>query len=80
MSSPAQGELLPSVYQFKLERFEVATILDSTIVSTGLSPSYGGDLMSDDVRQLARANRIDPDRYEHPFISTVVHTGDRSPW
>jgi hypothetical protein len=80
MSSPAQGELRPSVYQFRLGRFEVATILDSRIVSAGLSPSYSGYLMSDDLRQLARANRIDPDRYEHPFIPTVVHTGDRCQW
>jgi glyoxylase-like metal-dependent hydrolase (beta-lactamase superfamily II) len=55
--------------------FEITTILDSRVVRAGLTPAHGGAEKGDDVRRLARANRIDPDRYEHPFIPLMVHTG-----
>jgi glyoxylase-like metal-dependent hydrolase (beta-lactamase superfamily II) len=55
--------------------FEVTTILDSRVVRAGLTPAHGGAASGDDVRRLARANRIDPDRYEHPFNPLMVHTG-----
>jgi glyoxylase-like metal-dependent hydrolase (beta-lactamase superfamily II) len=70
-----QGELQPAIYRFKLGGFDVATIMDSKIVREGLSPAHGGEARADEVRALARANRIDPDRYEHPFIPTLVNTG-----
>jgi glyoxylase-like metal-dependent hydrolase (beta-lactamase superfamily II) len=55
--------------------FEVTTLRDSRIVRSGLSPAHGGGAMAEEVRRLAGVNRIDPDRYEHPFIPTMVHTG-----
>ena len=73
----AQGGLQPSVFAFKLGSFSVVTLLDSKIIRTGLNPSYGGDAMTDEVRHLARVNRIDADRYEHPFIPTIVGTGNQ---
>ncbi len=75
MVIPARGDLQPSIYGFKLGRFEITTILDSKIVREGLSPSHGGPTMAQEVQALARANRIDPFRYEHPFIPILVHTG-----
>lgn len=75
MPALMQGEMQPTSYRFKFGSFEVTTILDSKIIREGLSPSYGGEALVGDVHALARANRIDPSRYEHPFISTVVHTG-----
>jgi len=75
MSTQVQGELQPAIYRFKLGRFDVATILDSKIVREGLSPSHGGEAMAQEVQELARVNRVDPYRYEHPFIPTVLHTG-----
>jgi glyoxylase-like metal-dependent hydrolase (beta-lactamase superfamily II) len=44
-------------------------------VRSGLSQSYGGGTALEEIRALARTNRIDADRYEHPFIPTVVDTG-----
>jgi glyoxylase-like metal-dependent hydrolase (beta-lactamase superfamily II) len=73
----AQGQFQPSIYAFNLGSFRVAAILDSKIVRGGLSPSHGGEAMADEVRQLARANRIDADRYEHPFIPSLVDTGNQ---
>jgi glyoxylase-like metal-dependent hydrolase (beta-lactamase superfamily II) len=69
------NEPQPSIFHAKLGGFGVTTIRDSRIVRAGLSPHHGGEAMADEVRALARANRIDPDRYEHPFIPSMVHTG-----
>src|SRR5262249_7152518 len=70
-----QGEKQPAVYRFKFGDFEITNILDSKVVREGLHPSFGGERPADEMQALARANRIDPQRYEHPFIPTVVNTG-----
>src|SRR3977135_2698283 len=75
MSAPMQGEMRPAIYRFRLGSFEVATILDSKIIREGLTPSHGGEAFAAEVRALALANRIDPHRYEHPFIPGLVNTG-----
>ena len=75
MSAPMQGEMQPAIYRWRLGSFEVASILDSKIIREGLSPSHGGESLAAEVRALARANRIDPHRYEHPFIPSLVNTG-----
>jgi glyoxylase-like metal-dependent hydrolase (beta-lactamase superfamily II) len=75
MSASNQGEMQPAIYRFRLGGFEVASILDSKIIREGLTPSHGGESLAAEVRALARANRIDSDRYEHPFIPSLVNTG-----
>ena len=75
MPAPMQGELQPTIYRFKFGEFEIATILDSKSVRGGLHPGFGPDRPASEMQALAAANRIDPDRYEHPFIPTIVNTG-----
>jgi glyoxylase-like metal-dependent hydrolase (beta-lactamase superfamily II) len=70
-----QGEMQPTIYRFKLGGFEVATIMDSKVIRSGLTPSFGGEAAAADVKAVAKANRIDADRYEHPFTPIVVNTG-----
>jgi glyoxylase-like metal-dependent hydrolase (beta-lactamase superfamily II) len=70
-----QGEMQPNVYRFKLGGFEVAPIMDSKVIRSGLSPSFGGEAAATEVKALAAANRIEADRYEHPFTPIVVNTG-----
>jgi glyoxylase-like metal-dependent hydrolase (beta-lactamase superfamily II) len=70
-----QGEMQPTLYRFKFGAFEITTILDSKVVREGLHPSFGGEQPPALVEELCRANAIDPKRYEHPFIPTVVNTG-----
>jgi len=70
-----QCEMQPVVYRFKFGDFEIANILDSKVVREGLHPSLGGERPAEEMHALARANRIDPQRYEHPFIPTIVNTG-----
>jgi glyoxylase-like metal-dependent hydrolase (beta-lactamase superfamily II) len=70
-----QGEMQPTIYRFKLGGFEVTPIMDSKVIRSGLTPSYGGEANADVVKALAKANRIDADRYEHPFTPLLVNTG-----
>lgn len=70
-----QGEMQATIYRFKLGGFEVATIMDSKVIRSGLTPSFGGEAAAAEVKALAKANRIDADRYEHPFTPTLVNTG-----
>jgi glyoxylase-like metal-dependent hydrolase (beta-lactamase superfamily II) len=70
-----QGELQPTIYRFKFGEFEIANIMDSKVVREGLHPSFGGERPVAEMQDLAAQNRIDPQRYEHPFIPTLVNTG-----
>ena len=75
MPASMQREMQPSIFRFKLGDFEVATIMDSKVIRTGLTPSFGGEAAAAEVKALAAVNRIDADRYEHPFTPTLVNTG-----
>ena len=75
MPAAMQGEMQATIYRFKLGGFEVATIMDSKVIRSGLTPSFGGEAAAAEVKALAKANRIDADRYEHPFTPTLVNTG-----
>ncbi len=72
MPAAIQGEMQPTIYRFKLGGFEVSTIMDSKVIRSGLTPSFGGEA---EVKALAAAARIDADRYEHPFTPMLVNTG-----
>jgi glyoxylase-like metal-dependent hydrolase (beta-lactamase superfamily II) len=75
VSVSLQGELQPTIYRFKLGEFEIATVLDAKAVREGLHPHYGANASAEEVQALARANNIDPQRFEHPNIPTLVNTG-----
>ena len=75
MPASMQGEMQPTIYRFKLGGFELVNIMDSKVIRPGLTPSFGGEAQADEVRALAAANRIDADRYEHPFTPMLVNTG-----
>ena len=75
MPAAIKGELQPAIYRFRLGGFEVAAIMDSKVVREGLHPAFGGERPASEAQALCRANRIDANRYEHPFIPTLVNTG-----
>jgi glyoxylase-like metal-dependent hydrolase (beta-lactamase superfamily II) len=77
VTASMQGELQPTIYRFKLGEFEIANIMDSKVVREGLHPSFGGERPAAEMEELAAQNRIDAKRYEHPFIPTVVNTGEQ---
>ena len=67
--------LCPRIYTFDLGRFRIATLLDFAEARDGLGASFAVGQPETVLRQLAAANYIDADRYEHPFIPTLVDTG-----
>ena len=75
MPAPMQGDMQATIHRFKFGEFEIATILDSKVVRGGLHPGFGPDRPAGEMQELAAVNRIDADRYEHPFIPTIVNTG-----
>ena len=75
MPASMQGEMQPTIYRFKLGGFEVANIMDSKVIREGLHPSFGGERPAAEAQEVCRANRIEANRYEHPFIPTIVNTG-----
>ncbi len=77
MPAQMQGELQPSVYRFKFGGFEIANVLDSKVIRDQLHPSFGRNQPVDAAQDLAHANHIETNRFEHPFIPTIVNTGER---
>ena len=75
MPASMHGELQPTINRFRLGGFEVTTIVDSQVIRPGLTPSFGGEAQAEEVKALARANRIDADRYLHQFQPMLVNTG-----
>ena len=75
MPAAMQGELQPAINRFKFGGFEIANIMDSKVIRDQLHPGIGGDQPVSAVEDLARANRIDGKRFQHPFIPTLVNTG-----
>ena len=75
MPASLQGDLQPAIYRFKLGGFEVASILDGKSMREGLHPNFGANASAAEVHALARANNIDSNRFEHPYIPTLVNTG-----
>jgi glyoxylase-like metal-dependent hydrolase (beta-lactamase superfamily II) len=73
--APMHGEMQPAISRFKLGGFEITPIIDSKVIRPGLTPSFGGEAQADEVKALAKANRIDADRYQHPFTPILVNTG-----
>jgi glyoxylase-like metal-dependent hydrolase (beta-lactamase superfamily II) len=76
VSAPMQGEMQPTIYRFKFGQFEIANLMDSKVVRQGLHPGFGAERSADEAQRLCRANNIEADRYEHPFIPTLINTGN----
>ena len=60
MPASMQGEMQPTIYRFKLGGFEVATIMDSKVIRSGLSPSFGGEAAASEVKALAAETGAEP--------------------
>jgi glyoxylase-like metal-dependent hydrolase (beta-lactamase superfamily II) len=75
MTSRMQGIMQPNINRFRLGAFEVTNILDGIILRDGLHPRFGADQPAEAAHALAHANRIDPDKFLHPFTPTLVDSG-----
>jgi len=63
------------VYAFSLGAFRIATFLDFAEPRDGLGASFATGQPESVIRDLAAANYIDAQRYEHPFIPALADTG-----
>lgn len=77
MGSKQQGALRPSIYRFKLGGFEVTSILDGVVQRDGLHPMFGANATAEEVAALAQANRLPPEKFEHPFVPALVDNGSQ---
>jgi glyoxylase-like metal-dependent hydrolase (beta-lactamase superfamily II) len=75
MTSALHGPLRPTLYRYKLGSFEMMNVLDSFAVRDGLASVHAGGAGPGEVEALAKANNIDPNRFEHPFVPALVNTG-----
>jgi len=65
----------PRVFSFDLGSFKVAALLDAVDVRDNLAAAFAPGQSPRAVQELAMSNFIDPNRYEHCFIPTLVDTG-----
>ncbi|HSM43291.1 MAG TPA: MBL fold metallo-hydrolase [Afifellaceae bacterium] len=75
MTAALQGEIFATISRFRLGGFEVTAILDGAILRDSVKPPFCLDLGEDDIAALGAANHISADRFEHPFVPTLVNTG-----
>ena len=75
MPASMQGELQPTINRFRFGGFEITNIMDSKVIREGLYPSIGGNQPAAAAEELARADRIETNRFQHWFIPTLVNTG-----
>ena len=77
MADLRQDLVQPVVYSFQFGDFQIANIMDGKVLRDGLHPTFGPEHSIQEADQLCRANRIESNRYEHPFIPTLVNTGNQ---
>lgn len=63
------------VFSFHLGSFKVAALLDAVDLRDNLATAFAPGQSPAAVQELAISNFIDPNRYEHCFIPTLVDTG-----
>ncbi len=64
----------PRLHAFSFGTFRITSLLDAVDVRSGLAENFAWGEPEAHVRQVAMANLIDPDRYEHPFIPMLIET------
>ena len=67
----------PHLYAFSFGTFRITSLLDAVDIRSGLAANFALGQPEALVRQVAMANFIDPDRYEHPFIPILIETGTK---
>ena len=75
MTAAMQGALTATVNRFQVGSYEVTTILDGMVLRDTVKPPLCMDLSDDEIGALATANNLPADRFEHPFVPTLVNTG-----
>lgn len=75
MTAAKQGAHFATVNRFALGEFEVTSVLDGTVVPGAVKPPFCLDLDTAEIDALGAAAHVPSDRFEHPFVPTLVNTG-----
>lgn len=75
MTASLQGAHFATVNRFQLGEFEVTSVLDGAVTPPAVKPPFCLDLSDADIADLGAANHVPADRFEHPFVPTLVNTG-----
>jgi len=76
MTAEMKGDLVADKHRFRLGGFEVISILDGVAVRDAVKPPFCIDMPDAEIAGLAGASHLPADRFEHPFVPTLVNTGD----
>lgn len=76
MAAEMKGVLTPSINRFQIGGMEVTTVLDGTVQPPAIKPPLCLDKSDEDIAALAAANHLPATTYEHPFVPTLVNTGN----
>lgn len=75
MPSHQRGVETPEVSRFRLGGFEIVSIMDGAIVRSTLQQRFAVNGDEAEVAAVAAAHRLDPARFQHPFVMTLIDTG-----
>ncbi len=76
-AAPMLGVMRPTIYRFKLGRFEITNILDGIVIRPGPYPIFGQNHPEASVRDFARKNHLPAMQLENPYTVTLVNTGQQ---
>ena len=76
MPAAMKGPLTAAANRFAIGHHEVTTVLDGWVVPEAVKPPLCLDMSDEDIATLAAENHIPSTGYEHPFVPTLVNTGD----
>ena len=75
MTAAQQGDVFATANRFRVGDFEVTTSLDGKVNRDAVKPPFCLDLDQQEIAALGTANHIPANRFEHPFVPTLVNTG-----
>ncbi len=75
MTAAMQGAHFATVNRLALGEFEVTTVLDGTVLRDAVKPPFCLDRDAAEIAALGAAAHVPVDRFEHPFVPTLVNTG-----
>lgn len=75
MTAAMQGAHFGTINRFQLGEFEVTSVLDGTVIPPSVKPPFCLDLDDSEIDALGAAAHVRSDKFEHPFVPTLVNTG-----
>lgn len=75
MTTRPLGPLRPLIHRFTLGEAEVTTLIEGIHLREGINPPFATDKSPEVIAEIARANNLPADRFQHSYTPTVIDTG-----